>query len=247
MTDKEPPNLADVIEKMAKGSDVIVAGPGALDDLKDAGVEFDPPTELPPEETLDRLFKTRRRAASVLIPHLPEIPQHIQPNLGFLWNEIIECAIFGLHGAAVTLLGILVEFALKQATYKAELGKWAYDAEKWDEFESMTFHPAVLRARKAGIISEHLREELLRFKDEVRNPYSHYNIKKITAQTTAGKVRVIDTRTGESTVRNIPVGDEPALHAHAKKLVDTHQLLRALPFAAGLIEHLFGGAPSESA
>jgi hypothetical protein len=42
------------------------------------------------------------------------------PSIQSLYNEIKEAIIFGLNGAAITLSGVLVEHALKYATYKIE-------------------------------------------------------------------------------------------------------------------------------
>lgn len=243
MSNESPDNIAQLLEKLAEGADAIVAHPGAVADLEAAGVRFDPPEDLAPEEFLDRLFEKRREAASTTVARMPNIPQNIQPNLGLLYNEIVECVLFGLYGAAITLCGILVEFALKQATYRAELGEWSYDAERWDEFERMTFRQAIGRASSASLLTTAVETELLRFKDNVRNPYSHYNIKKITSGVVAGKVGILDTSTRKVQVRDIRVRDEPALHAPAKAVVDAHLVIRVLAFAASVLRYLFSKDP----
>jgi len=240
--DEPPKNLAERLKDLAKESDIIISRRETIEDLRARGVEIDSPDDLSPEEFVDRLFAERREVASEIISKFPHIPQGIQPNLGFLYNEIVECAIFGANGAAITLAGILIEFAVKQATYRVELGDWSYDAEKWDEFEKLTFHQAVKRARTAGVVNDKVEAELLRFKDNFRNPYSHYNIKKITSEVVAGKVRVLDTQTEEVEVRDIPVRDEPHLHAPAKRHVDSYYVLPVLAFAASVLRYLFPGS-----
>src|SRR5207245_643222 len=128
---------------------------------------------------------------------LPAVPQ-MPPAVASLYQEIITCIIFGLDGAAITLSGILVEFVLKFCTYVREAGGYEhYDAEQWDNFEKITFAAVVQRAARAAVITPTEIAELNCFKDAIRNPYNHYNIRKITASAVAHKVKIVKLDTGQ--------------------------------------------------
>jgi hypothetical protein len=137
-----------------------------------------------------------------------------------------------VYGAAITLSGILVEFVLKHCTYVREAGGYThYDSKHWDEFEQMTFGPAIKRAAKAGLLNPTQIADLDRFKNLVRNPYNHYNIRKITASAVWGKVQVFKLDTSDVEERTIAAKDDPVIQAQAKPLVDQRDILRIFGFA----------------
>jgi hypothetical protein len=149
-----------------------------------------------------------------------------------LYQEIATCIIFGLYGAAITLSGILVEFVLKLCTYIREVGGYEhYDPEQWDAFEKMTFAPAVQRAAQAGLIDTAQLATLNAFKDTVRNPYNHYNIRKITASAVWEKVRVVNTETGGVEEKTIAAKDNPVIQAQVKPFIDQSQVFEIFKFA----------------
>jgi hypothetical protein len=73
-----------------------------------------------------------------------------------------------------------------------EAGGHHYDQKQWDAFERLTLGAAINRARKAGLVTDVQVKHLTRFKDEVRNPYNHYNIKKITSAIVWEKVQIVN-------------------------------------------------------
>jgi hypothetical protein len=166
---------------------------------------------------------------------MPQMPHAVAS----LYEEIVTCIIFGLYGAAITLSGVLVEFVLKLCTHVREAGGYEhYDPERWDQFEKIAFGAAIKRPAKAGLINRAQIADLNRFKDVVRNPYNHYNLRKITASVVWEKVRVVKLDTGNVEEKSIAAKDDPVIQAQAKPLVDQSQILRIFGFADGVTRAL---------
>ena len=156
-----------------------------------------------------------------------------------LYKEIRECILFGLNGAAITLAGNLLEFALKHTTYVKEVGGYqSYDAEKWDEFEGIEFGDAIGRAKGAGLVRSQMARQLQSFREDIRNPYSHYNIRKITKDVIAGRVKKLDLATGQIEEVDIPAKDSPMIQAQAKPWVDQQRVLDVFYFADQVVNFL---------
>jgi hypothetical protein len=224
-------DIESILSRLAADADRIVANPADIEQLIKQGVRFDQTPKKTLEESIDLLFSTTKQHAvdrAKMLPAFPQMPRAVAS----LYGEIITCIIFGVYGAAITLSGILVEFVLKYCTYIREAGGYAhYDPQHWDQFEQITFGPAIKRAAKAGLINPTQIDDLNRFKNVVRNPYNHYNIRKITASVVWDKVQVVKLDTGAVEEKRIAAKDDPIMQAHAKPLVDQRQVLRIFGFA----------------
>ncbi len=224
-------DIESILSKLAADSDRIVVNPADFERLLKQGVAFEQPPKRTLEESIDLLFSTKKQHALDRAKQLPAMPQ-MPPAVASLYQEIVTCIIFGLDGPAITLSGILVEFVLKHCTYVREAGGYEhYDPAHWEEFEKITFGPAIKRAAKAGLINPTQIADLNRFKDVVRNPYNHYNIRKITASVVWEKVQVVRLDTGEVNEKTIAAKDDPVVQAQAKPFVDQKKVLHLFRFA----------------
>jgi hypothetical protein len=125
------------------------------------------------------LFEQWRERALALASKLLPCPISDTPIL-YLYDQIRLCMLFNLNGAAITFCGILVEYALKYTTYaKENPGVPNFDSSAWGAFEEITLVPAIVRARKAGLIDEKHEKSLRSFAKDLRNKYSHFNIQKM--------------------------------------------------------------------
>ncbi len=238
----EKADLESVLSKLAAGSDRIVANPSDIEQLLREGIHLEQPPRRTLEESVDLLFSSRKQSALERARELPAPPPKAPPSIASLYEEISTCIVFGLHGAAITLSGVLVEFALKFATYIREAGGYLhYNPEHWDEFEQITFDPAIKRASTAGLITPEQAEELRRFKNVIRNPYNHYNIRKITSHAVWNKVKIVNLNTGTFEEKSIPVKDDPVLQAQAKPVVDSMQVFTVFRFADAVVKALLAG------
>jgi hypothetical protein len=108
------------MEQVAKGADKIIASPATIEKLRNQGL----PLESAPAPTLEERFEARKASAKDVVQFLPELPpvELVPPAIKSLYEEILDCILFGLNGAAITLSGNLIEFALKHAAFVKEAG-----------------------------------------------------------------------------------------------------------------------------
>lgn len=231
-------NIDDFLSKLATGSTDIISSPKTIEDLKKKGVKFDQVAPKTESQFLDELFSERRDSSTSLLNRFPSVPQIAIPTIGFLYDEIRECILFGLFGAAISLSAILVEYSLKQAIVRKNRGN-VYDKKEWDRIENIELGLTIVEAKKLNLITADQEELLIRFKDEVRNPYLHYNIKKITKNVIANKVKKVDVNTRKVEELDVPAIDNPLFWGVAKKFVDRETVFNRFEFADKMVKELF--------
>jgi len=228
-------DIEAIMNKLAGDSDTIIINPETLEELKRSGVPFD----TVPAPTIEQLFERRKQNAFLKIQQLPSLPEGLPPAVQALYQEIMECIFFGLNGTAITMSAILIEFVLKHATFIKEAGGYQKaDPQDWDQFENMELAPAINRAKRAGVLDAKMAERLDSFRKTIRNPYSHYNIKKITQGVVAEKVKQVDTKTGEVSEVDLEAKDHPMIQAQVKPWVDEQSLLAVFNFADEVVKYL---------
>jgi hypothetical protein len=218
-----------------------IMSPVTEERLSRRGISIAKSPNLTLEQSIDLMFaETRKQRAIETAKGLPPSPDIPVPSIQSLYYEIRQAIILGLNGAAITLCGILVEYALKYAAYKVEMSGFAkYDPDKADEFERLTLGPAIDRAAKAGLIKADDVHKLREFKDQYRNPYNHYNLKKITSNYRINDVRIVNTKTGETERRAIDAKDDPVIQAQAKPIADRDNVLDVFIFADSVVKVLW--------
>jgi hypothetical protein len=228
-------DIENIMEELAKSSDRIIVNPKTLEDLKSQGIPFD----IIPSLTIDELFDQRKEKAYLKAPLLPSLPQGLPPSIQALYQEIRECIFFGLNGAAITMASILVEYVLKHTTFIKESGGYkGTDPQRWDEFENMELAPAINRAKRAGLLDSKMAKRLHSFRKTIRNPYNHYNIKKITKNVVAEKVQRLDVNTDKVEEIDIEAQNSPMIQAQAKPFMDEHHVLLVFHFADEIVKYL---------
>lgn len=228
-------DIEKIMSKLAGNSNIIIVNPQTLEELRRSGV----PLDIVPAPTVDQLFNQRKKNAFMKIGQLPSLPQGLPPAVQALYQEIRECIFFGLNGAAITMSAILIEFVLKHTVFIKEAGGYQKaNTQDWDQFENMELGPAINRAKRAGILDTKMATRLDSFRKTVRNPYSHYNIKKITYGVVAEKVKQVDTKTGAITEVDMAAKDHPMIQAQVKPWVDENNVLAVFTFADEVAKYL---------
>ncbi len=230
-------NINDFLASLAQGSTHMIANPKTIDALQKQGAHFDT-VKKSGTELLDDLFAQRRKEANNVIKLFPTAPKAAIPTVGFLYDEIREAMLFGLNGAAISLSAILVEFCLKYAIVKKRKGD-TYDKAEWDRVEGMELGSTIVEAKRLGILSEEIEKKLKNFKDTVRNPYLHYNIKKITKGVGASKVKKFDIVTQKVDEVVFLAEDNPIIWGFAKTFVDKKLVFGVFSFADMIVKYLF--------
>lgn len=153
-------------------------------------------------------------------------------------DEFLDELFDNRRKAAISLSAVLVEFSLKHAIVRKTRGN-TYDKDEWDRIENMELGPTIAEAKSLKIINNKQEEALKSFKNMVRNPYLHYNIKKITKRVAADNVKKIDVITQKVEELDIPAEDNPVLWGFAKKFVDRETIFDVFAFADKIVKELF--------
>jgi hypothetical protein len=235
-------NLEEALKELLnKHPKTPIASPTAIQRLKEKGLQIPESTKISLEKAVEDFFSEERKAAALeMAKKLPERLKIPVPAVVTLHNEIRTAAILGLNGAAITLSGILIEYMLKYATYKIEIGGFAkYDAKKTDEFEKLDFSNAINRADKNKLLTKKIKKELIEFKNDIRNPYNHYNIKKITSKIHNKNVTILDTNTGIIETKSIAAVDDPVIQSQAKPFADNVNVFPVIIFTDNIVKYLW--------
>ncbi len=234
-------NINDLLTELAKGATHIISKPETIKELQKQGVKFDEPQRLTPEQAVKSIFSQRKAVALTNIAKFTSPPDIAIPTIGFLYDEIRECILFGLYGAAISLSAVLVEFSLKHAIIKKKCGD-AYDKNEWDRIENVELNPTIKEAKQLGVIDRETEKRLISFKNTIRNPYLHYNIKKITKNVAIRKVKRFDIKTREVKEVDLDAKDNPVVWGFAKRFVDREMVFQVFGFADNLVKYLFSNS-----
>lgn len=198
------------LDELVKQSDLFVSSPETIERLKAKGLPIKS-VFTTYSEYLDKLFAEKRKNADDLASKLPHLDEKIaNATIQALYEELKECFVLGIPGAGITLSVILLETALKYRLYDERLKQ--DPKSKWDHLEQIDFTKTVNDLVKRGVLSKNEKKELDAFNLNTRNPYIHYNIKKLVEDMRLGELTSVDVETGKVTVlKNIKPEDYPSL------------------------------------
>lgn len=231
-------NINDLLTELVQGSTHMISKSETIEQLQKQGVKFDEPKQVTMDEMVENLFSQRKIIALTNMAKFVTPPNIAIPTIGLLYDEIRECILFGLYGAAISLSAVLVEFSLKHAIVRKKCGD-KYDQKEWDRLENMELGPTIQEGKKLGIVNKKMEQGLISFKNTVRNPYLHYNIKKITENVAARKVKRLDIKTQKVKEVDLDAKDNPIVWGLAKKFVDRELVFKVFGFADTLVKNLF--------
>ena len=237
---KDEEDINELIAAHAEDATQFIASTSTLKDLISKGLTLDKPVIESDQEYIDRIFEEKRIAAYSIIDEMPGIPNIALPPITSLYKEIRECMLFGLNGAAISLSAVLVEFAIKHAIVDKNSGGEVYDGVEWDRVEGQELGPIIIEAEKLKLFSPKDIKQLKVFKNTVRNPYLHYNIKKIIGDAMLSEAKAYNSKTGViETVYNLKAKDNPFLWQMSKERMDEMSVMNCVKFADSVVRKLF--------
>lgn len=234
--------IEDILNQLAEGSTQIISSRETVDSLVAKGVKGFEEKQTTVEEYVEKLYSRPKEDAIAAVKKMPQLPDIDNPVMTALYEEVRSCVAFGLNGAAISLSAILLEYALKDSILRKENGK-DYKPEDWDKIEKCDFGTVIPRAKSLGLLSDEQEKRLVSFKNQIRNPYLHYNVKKLTKGVVAGKVKEVNIVTGEVKEVDLPSESSPFIWAQAKGYVDSKNLDSVLDFVCESIEWVFPQVP----
>jgi hypothetical protein len=120
----------------------------------------------------------------------------------------------------------------------------AFDKSVWERVENIELGAVITEAKSSGIITGEIEKKLINFKNTVRNPYLHYNIKKLIKNVEVKKVKRVDTVTRKVEELDLIAEDNPITWVFAKKFVDKERVFNSFKFADSVVKYLFEEAHS---
>jgi hypothetical protein len=212
-------DLQKKLDELVKNSDYIVSSPDTIEKLKAQGLPIKS-VFTTYNDYLDKLFVTRRKLADSLIKELPILDADIANTTAqSLYEEIKETFVLGIPGAGITLSLILLELSLKYRLFDKRLEDDPNSS--WDHIEMLDFTNAVSELYKKKIITKKEKNTLDEFNLNVRNPYIHYNIKKLVKDMVLSELPAVNVETGDVTIhRDVKPSNYPHLWFSAKRVLD---------------------------
>lgn len=232
-------SISLLVHRLLRGPELMVVSSKTIERASLLGHPIQHIPEEPLEESIEKLFNSRKQLALQIARSLPPCPTSDVPIL-FLYDEIRQCMMFGMNGTAITLCGILVEFILKYAIFSnRQTDNVNFDSEAWKEFEGkMTLRPAINAAKSEGLLNDETADLLHSFATDIRNTYSHFNIQKITEDAYFNDVSVMNVVTGEKEIRDIPASFTPGFQILAKSELDKQKVWKVFKFSDEIVRHL---------
>lgn len=238
--DEKGQDINELIAANMEGATQFIGSTSTLKELIAKGLRIDRHTPETNEEYLDRVFGERQTAALKVIEELPEVPNIALPPITSLYNEIRECVLFGLNGAGITLSAVLVEFAIKHAIVDKNSDSKVHDGAEWDRIEKLELGAVIGEAKKLELFEPADIEQLVIFKNTVRNPYLHYNIKKIIGDATMPQAKAYNIKTNKiETFYDLEAKDHPFLWQMSKERMDEASVMNCVRFADSIVRKLF--------
>jgi hypothetical protein len=217
------------LDELVKQSDLFISSPETIERLKSRGLPIKS-VFITFKEYLEKLFTEKRKIADNLIGKLPILDTNIaNATIQALYEELKECFVLGIPGAGITLSVILLETGLKYRLFE-ERSKDDPNS-KWEDIEEIDFTRTINDLFSLKVITKKEKEELNDFNLYTRNPYIHYNIKKLVKDMVLQELSSVNIETGEVTkLINVKPSDYPSLWFSAKKALDKKTIVIVTTF-----------------
>ncbi len=231
-------NISTLVDRLTRKGTLAITSPETMQRLLVEQKEnITQSHALPTEEALTNLFEYARKNASKIADQLIPCPL-AEGTFLYLYDQIKACALFGLFGSAITNCGMLVEFALKLSIHYVETNGDSQNGINWVEFEEITLGMAIKRAIKCGLLDATDQDKYIGFKNDIRNPYSHFNIHKQTEGVVFPNVKVFNIDTGETEEKDVEANSNLMLQVLAKQEIDKQTFHRIFEISDALCQHI---------
>jgi len=131
-----------------------------------------------PEKEVDDWFKNSRASIVDRLKKLPSdnLSIYAEPRVRALYGQTYMLFSLGFNNATIVMCGVLLEAMLKEVIYFRE----KRDFTEIVGIENADFGRAINFCEDKGYITEDEAERLRKLKDQIRNPYLHSNVERIT-------------------------------------------------------------------
>jgi len=219
------------------GTNVIVASPKTIQEMKDAGSPIEE-RFITYEEYLSDLIKERQKGALDRLKKLPLIDQSVADGVVTeIYGEIRSSYALGYFTSTIVNSVLLLEYAMRLALYIHRLK----DAPKyqWEILEKMTMKKLISQMKRANLIVADQEKALIEFNDTLRDPYLHINVHNLTDGIFISSLPGFNTKTGKKfEMKNVRVSEHKYLWFMGKRYFDKQMVLPILNFCVGYANNL---------
>ena len=227
--DEETQKLKEILEAFSKGATQIVSDPKTIKQLQERGVPIES-RFITYEKYVEDLFEKKREGAVALLRKLPKIDASIADGvIESMYEEIRSSYALSIFTSTIINSILLLEYAMRARLYKEKLKK--NPTADWSKLEDLTMGALIWQLFNQKIITEEEKAKLMSFNKQLRNPYLHINIHKLSKGVFISKLPSINVKTQEVIeLENVEASKHKYLWFAAKKFFDKYHVQSVIDF-----------------
>jgi len=211
------------------GSNVLVASPETIQQLKDKGLPIKE-TFVSYEEYLQKLVVERQKEALARLKRLPKIDSSIADAvINEIYEEIRSSYALGFFTSSIANSIFLLEYSMRSALFTVRIKN---DPKyEWIKLENMTMKKLIAQLKKASVLNESDSKMLINFNDTLRDPYLHINIRKLSEEIVISELPSVNVATGVINImRDVKASEHRFLWFSAKRFFDKSTVDQVINF-----------------
>jgi hypothetical protein len=225
--------LEKIMDSMVKnGATVMVANTKTIQQMQEQGVPIQK-RFIPYEQYLEDLINKKRPDAIALLRQLPVLDESIADGVvSEIYEEIRSSYGLGFFTSTIVNSIFLLEYAMRAALYAERLK--TDPNTPWSALENDQMNRLIGKLRRANLIDEAEKDLLTEFSENMRNPYLHINIQKMSEGIFIEKLPGVNIHTQETIeLTDVKVSEHQFLWFTAKRFFDKHHVQPTIDFCVG--------------
>lgn len=239
----EDRKLNEILEAISNGATHIVCDPETIKKLQERGIPIES-RFIPYEEYVEDLFAKKKVDAVSLLRKLPKINDTIADGvIESIYEEIRSSYALSIFTSTIINSILLLEYAMRARLYKERLKK--NPNADWSKLEELTMGELIWKLFNLKVITEEEKEKLMSFNKQLRNPYLHINIHKLSKGVFIGKLPSVNVNTQEVVeLENVEASKHKYLWFAAKKFFDKYHVQSVIDFCVDWTNKLLANQAS---
>lgn len=226
---KEDQKLEEILEGFSKGATHIVSDPETIKQLQDRGVPIES-RFITYEEYAEDLFARKKKDAVALLRKLPKIDDSVADGvIESIYEEIRSSYALSIFTSTIINSILLLEYSMRARLYKERLKK--NPNADWNKLENLTMGALIWQLFNQKVITKEEKTRLMNFNKQLRNPYLHINVHKLSKGVFISKLPSINIKTqGVIELENVDASKHKYLWFAAKKFFDKYHVQSVIDF-----------------
>lgn len=235
--DEEGKKLNEILEAISKGATHIVSNPETIKKLQKRGIPIES-RFISYEEYVEDLFARKKKDAVALLNKLPKIDASIADGvIESIYEEIRSSYALSIFTSTIINSILLLEYSMRARLYRERLKK--NPNADWSKLEDLTMGALIWQLFNLKIITAEEKSKLMAFNKQLRNPYLHINIHKLSKGVFITKLPSINVQTQEVIeMENVEAAKHKYLWFAAKKFFDKHHVQPVIDFCVDWTNNL---------